>query len=151
MPPTAEQGEPVGAAPVDEKLAETLEEIGTVDTFDVGQIHVSVGYGGEWYGWYACNTFWEGGDALNLPSHTFLLCIFCLHPVFSSHFLNLRVTLGSTVCRGMCGKCKVPQIPPAVVPQNGYCRKTVSVCGISFLLTKLCSLTSCYTSIIFNI
>lgn len=26
MPPTAEQGEPVGAAPVDEKLAETLEE-----------------------------------------------------------------------------------------------------------------------------
>ena len=61
MPPTAEQGEPVGAAPVDEKLAETLEEIGTVDTFDVGQIHVSVGYGGEWYGWYACNTFWEGG------------------------------------------------------------------------------------------
>lgn len=42
MPPTAEQGEPVGAAPVDEKLAETLEEIGTVDTFDVGQIHVSI-------------------------------------------------------------------------------------------------------------
>ena len=27
MPPTSEQGEHVGAAPVDEKLAETLEEI----------------------------------------------------------------------------------------------------------------------------
>lgn len=110
MPPTAEQGEPVGAAPVDEKLAESLEEIGTVDTFDVGQIHVSVGYGGEWYGWYACNRFWEGGDALNLPSHTFLLCIFCL------------VVQSVEVCEASarCPEFHLPLFPKWLLPQDSF-------------------------------
>ena len=64
--------------------------------------------------------FGKGEDALKLPWHSSLLCIFCFHPFFSAHFLNLRVTRGDPRSSTACPKFHLPLFPKMAIAASQF-------------------------------